>query len=174
MTFTTIDFETATFKPHSACAVGIITVENDIIVDEFATLIQPPDNFYSYQNIRVHGIMSKHTANTATFNELYPEIYKRLLHRNIVAHNESFDRNVLKNCISYYGLSSHGLSLHKNWKCTVKVSRSLGFYPNKLSDCCKRLNIPLQHHDALSDARACAMLYLNLSQQEDSERRILS
>jgi DNA polymerase-3 subunit epsilon len=174
MTFTAIDFETATSARHSACAVGIVTVELGIITDEYYTLIQPPDNFYSYHNIRVHGITSGHTANKDTFDELYPEIYKRLLHKNIVAHNESFDRNVLKNCISYYGLSSQGLSLHKNWQCTVKVSRNLGFYPNKLSDCCKRLNIPLQHHEALSDARACALLYLKLSQQEESERRILS
>ena len=68
MTFTAIDFETATYKTHSACAVGIVTVEHGIIVEEFATLIQPPDNYYSYQNIRVHGITSKHTYNTFTFD----------------------------------------------------------------------------------------------------------
>jgi len=174
MTFTSIDFETATYKSHSACAVGIVTVEHGIITDEYYTLIQPPDNFYSYHNIQVHGITSKHTANADAFDELYPEIYKRLLHKNIVAHNESFDRNVLKNCISHYGLSSKGLSLHKNWQCTVQVSRNLGYFPNKLSDCCQRFNIPLQHHEALSDARACALLYLKLSEQVDSERPVLS
>jgi DNA polymerase-3 subunit epsilon len=84
------------------------------------------------------------------------------LHRKIVAHNESFDRSVLRQCIAHYGLSSQGLFLHKNWDCTVKISRSLGYAPNKLSDCCARFNIPLQHHEALSDARACAKLYLQL------------
>ncbi len=164
MTFTAIDFETATYQRHSACAVGIVTVENGIITDEFSTLIQPPDNIYFWQNIRVHGIQPEHTAYMPTFGDLYPEIYRRLLHRTVVAHNESFDRHVLKGCISHYGLSSKGLMLHKEWQCTVKLSRSLGFYPNKLSDCCARLNIPLQHHDALSDAKACAMLYINLLQ----------
>lgn len=164
MTFTAIDFETATYKPHSACAVGIVTVEQSVIVDEYVTLIQPPQNYYAWQNIRVHGITSKHTAYTDTFDELYPEIYKRLLHKHIVAHNEAFDRSVLRGCISHYGLSSKGLSLHKQWQCTVKLYRSLGYQRNKLSDCCERLNIPLQHHDALSDARACALLYLNFLQ----------
>ena len=41
MTFTAIDFETATaFHP---CSVGIVTVENGIIVDEFVSLIKPPN-----------------------------------------------------------------------------------------------------------------------------------
>ena len=164
MTFVAIDFETATYHAHSACSVGIVTVENGIITDEFTTLIQPPDNFYSYHNIRVHGISSKDTEDIGTFEEHYVEIYKRLLHRNVVAHNESFDRNVLRRSISHYGLSSKGLSLHKSWECAVKISRGLGYSPNKLSDCCKRFNIPLQHHEALSDARACAMLYLNFMQ----------
>ena len=43
MTFTAIDFETATYDRHSACAVGIVTIDNGIIIDEYYTLIQPPD-----------------------------------------------------------------------------------------------------------------------------------
>ncbi len=39
MTFTSIDFETAT--KHHICAVGIVSVENGVIVDEYYTLIQP-------------------------------------------------------------------------------------------------------------------------------------
>lgn len=56
MTFTAIDFETATGHPHSACAVGIVTVEDGIITEEYYTLIQPPDNEYWYRNVMVHGI----------------------------------------------------------------------------------------------------------------------
>jgi DNA polymerase-3 subunit epsilon len=48
MTFTAIDFETATaFHP---CSVGIVTVENGVIVDEFVSLIKPPNNLYSPYN----------------------------------------------------------------------------------------------------------------------------
>jgi DNA polymerase III subunit epsilon len=160
MTFAAIDFETATYDMHSACAVGIVTVVNGIITDEYHTLIQPPDNLYSYQNIRIHGINGQHTWNKGTFADYYPEIHQRLQGRIVVAHNEGFDRSVLRSCIAHYRLSSKGLLLHKNWECTVQLSRNLGYYPNKLSDCCTRHNIPLQHHEALSDARACAQLYL--------------
>ncbi|HQV76846.1 MAG TPA: 3'-5' exonuclease [Chitinophagales bacterium] len=172
MTFTAIDFETATQHGHSACAVGIVTVEHSLIVDEYQTLIQPPENYYAYHNIRVHGITAKQTANTATFEDLYPEIYKRLLHKQVVAHNENFDRTVLRKCIQFYGLSSKGLFLHKQWQCTVKLYRSLGYQHNRLSDCCARLNIPLQHHNALSDARACALLYLHFYLTNPAENKI--
>ncbi len=164
MTYAAIDFETATHQMYSACAVGIVTIEDGIIVDEYSTLIQPPGNYYAYHNTRIHGIDASHTKDIGTFEDHYEEIHKRLFNKVIVAHNESFDRNVLKYAISHYGLSSKGLRLHRNWECTVKIYRSLGFHPNKLSDCCARLNIPLQHHEALSDARACALLYLNYLQ----------
>ena len=41
MNFTAIDFETATGKRSSACAVGIVTVEDGVISDTFYSLIQP-------------------------------------------------------------------------------------------------------------------------------------
>jgi DNA polymerase-3 subunit epsilon len=54
MTFTAIDFETATaFHP---CSVGIVTVENGVIVDEFVSLIKP-NNLYSPYTIQVHGFI---------------------------------------------------------------------------------------------------------------------
>ncbi len=93
MTFTAIDFETAT--AYHPCSVGIVTVENGIIVDEFVTLIKPPNNQYSPFTIQVHGIHPRDTMNAKTFLQVFPEIKKRLQNRIVVAHNESFDRNVL-------------------------------------------------------------------------------
>ena len=46
-TFTAIDFETA--DRHHICAVGIVSIENGKIVDEFHTLIQPPNNASRYK-----------------------------------------------------------------------------------------------------------------------------
>ena len=45
--------------------------------------------------------------------------------------------------------------------CTVKAARSIwGFYPTTLADVCRQLRIPLRHHDAESDAQACARILL--------------
>jgi DNA polymerase-3 subunit epsilon len=160
MNFTAIDFETATGHRNSACAVGIVTVENGEIVDQYCTLIRPPNNEYWFGNINVHGIRPADTASAPTFAELYPEIKKRLGGRTVVAHNESFDRSVLKNTMSHYGLDYGDLGLPDRWECTVRIYRAKGFQPCKLSDCCRRLKIELNHHEALSDALACAQLYL--------------
>ena len=160
MTFTAIDFETATGHFHSACAVGIVTVENGIITEEYYTLIQPPNNEYSYHNIMVHGIKPIQTLQEKTFDDLFPEIKKRLLGKTIVAHNEQFDRNVLMKTMQYYGLYYDELELADCWECTCKIYRAKGYKPANLKYCSERNNIALNHHEALSDARACAKLYL--------------
>ncbi|MDF3024853.1 MAG: polymerase epsilon subunit-like 3-5 exonuclease, partial [Alphaproteobacteria bacterium] len=49
-----------------------------------------------------------------------------------------------------------------DWVCTVNVARSK--WPelanHKLNTVSKHLNIELNHHDAASDAHACANIYL--------------
>lgn len=160
MTFTAIDFETATFHPESACAVGIITVNEGVITDEFYTLIQPPHNHYSYHNIRVHGITPTHTQDEKTFDGHFEAIRSRLFGRTIVAHNESFDRNVLMRTMQYYGLYYDELEISDRWECTCKIYRAKGYKPANLKYCSERNNIQLNHHNALSDALVCAKLYL--------------
>lgn len=158
MNFTAIDFETAT--GYHPCSVGIVTVENGIIVDKFVTLIKPPNNEYSPFTIRVHGIYPKDTQNSKSFLQVYPEIEKRLKNRVVVAHNESFDRNVLTKSMSLYGLNYDDLNIAAKWECTVKIYKAKGLKPTKLSDCCREMKIQLNHHEALSDAIACAKLYM--------------
>nr|WP_315222422.1 3'-5' exonuclease [uncultured Flavobacterium sp.] len=158
MNFTAIDFETAT--AYHPCSVGIVTVENGIIVDEFVSLIKPPNNIYSPFTIQVHGIYPSHTVNAKSFLQVYPEIEKRLKNRIVVAHNESFDRNVLSKSMALYGLHYEDLHIPARWECTVKIYKAKGLKPTKLSDCCREMNIQLNHHEALSDARACAKLYM--------------
>jgi len=160
MTFTAIDFETATGHAHSACAVGIVTVEDGIITEEYYTLIRPPDKEYWYRHIMVHGIKPVETLDVPTFDDLFPEIRKRVVGRKIVAHNEAFDRNVLNKTMRYYGLYHDELEIADRWECTLNIYRKKGYKPANLKYCSERNGIELNHHEALSDARACAKLYL--------------
>ncbi len=158
MNFVAIDFETAT--GYNPCSVGIVTVENGIIVDEFVTLIKPPRNEYNPYTIAVHGIYPRDTVNAKTFAQVFHEIQRRLQNRIVVAHNESFDRNVLAKSMALCGLDYESLNIGFRWECTVKIYKAKGLKPTKLSDCCREMKIELNHHEALSDARACAKLYL--------------
>lgn len=159
-TFTTIDFELATSDYNSVCAVGIVTVNEGIITNEYFSLVQPPKNKYMWQTSRVHGLKSKHTAQAPTFDKIYPDIAHLLVGRDIVAHNEQFDRAVLRQTMAHYGISDQELKLSAPWQCTSKIYQKIGFTRTKLSLCCEMMNIPLNHHDPLSDARASALLYL--------------
>ena len=160
MNFVAIDFETATGYRNSACAVGIVTIENGTITDEYHALIQPPQNEYWGQNIAVHGITSSHTRNAPLFPAVYPEIRRRLRGKTVVAHNESFDRSVLKRTMEHYGLSYAELAIADKWECTLRIFRAKGFQPATLNACCSHFGISLNHHEALSDARGCALLFL--------------
>jgi DNA polymerase III subunit epsilon len=159
MTFTAIDFETATGCRNSACAIGVVCVENGEIVETYSALMQPPGNAYWRGNIAVHGISPSHTADAPVFAELFPRFRHLLEGRLLVAHNAPFDRSVLAGTMKHFNLDYENLRL-PGWDCTLKIYRAKGFKPCRLSDCCNRLNISLNHHEALSDAIGCAHLYL--------------
>lgn len=169
-TFTTIDFELATSKYSSVCAVGIVDVVEGEIVQEFYSLVRPPHNTYMWQTSRVHGIKPKHTADAPTFPELFPQIRDLLKGKHMVAHDELLDRSVLKETMAYYNLPYQELQLAAVWDCTSKIYRALGFQRTKLSICCQLMDVELKHHDALSDARATAELYLKVDQAEQLQK----
>ena len=117
-------------------------------------------NFWPRNNLKKISEIEKDTVNAKSFAQVYPEIKKRLQNRIVVAHNESFDRNVLAKSMLFYNLDYSDLNIASRWECTVKIYKAKGLKPTKLSDCCREMNISLNHHEALSDARACAKLYL--------------
>lgn len=149
-TFTAIDFETAQGKRHSICQVGLVRVEKSQITEKISFLVRPPDNFYSYYNIQVHGITPEMTRWSPTFDKVWHQIEPFICGQNLVAHNSSFDVSCLKQTLAYYSMIVPGFNAH----CTYKI------YGQKLNLLCRAHGIPLQHHDALSDAMACARLFM--------------
>ena len=150
-TFTAIDFETAQGQRNSICQVGLVRVENGIVTNEINLLVQPPNNFYWNQFTAIHGISAKDTLRSPRFNTIWHQIEPFITNQNVVAHNGfSFDFLALTKTLAHYGLSDPNY----NKFCTLKM------YKKNLASLCGEHNIPLNHHDALSDARACAELYL--------------
>lgn len=149
--FTAIDFETAQGYRWSICQVGLIRVEKGIITKELNILVQPPNNYYWSRFTDIHGISAQDTFKSPTFDVVWNQIEPYITNENVIAHNGfGFDFPVLSNTLEYYGLSTP----EYNKFCTYKI------YKSNLADLCTEHKIPLNHHDALSDARACAELYL--------------
>ncbi len=171
--FAAIDFELATGVRNSVCSVGLVVVEKGEIIDEYYSLVKPPQNKYHWGNSRVTKIYAKTTKNAPSFKEIYPEIEKRLKGKKMVAHNESFDRDVLKKVMEYYKLDYKKLRLPKVWEDTVEIFHSLGAESAKLNKLCEYYKIDIEHHNALSDARATALLYLiSLKLRQEQETMI--
>ncbi|MBS1809540.1 MAG: 3'-5' exonuclease [Acidobacteria bacterium] len=160
MKFVAIDFETADYGPDSACSVALVRVEGNEIVAKTQTLIRPPRSRFQFTYI--HGIKWEHVKNAPTFGEIWPTMEEFLQGADhFVAHNASFDRGVLQACCTASGLSMPALP----FRCTVKLARQTWQLPsNKLNLVCEHLQIPLKHHDALSDAEACARIVIAAQQ----------
>jgi DNA polymerase-3 subunit epsilon len=154
--FAAIDFETADYGRDSACAVAVVVAEQGRIVQQMYSLIRPPrrDFVFSY----LHGITWNDVAQKPHFGELWPQLVALLEGVEFVAaHNASFDRGVLTACCAGHGVTPVELP----YLCTMKLSRRhWKVRPTKLSDVCRHFSIPLNHHEALSDALACAHIVL--------------
>lgn len=156
--FAAIDFETANNDRYSACQVGLVRFDLKGIHNENKIDIRPPSDYFVHSGI--HGIGWHDVCAAPTFDDLWPEISEILFEVDFfVAHNAAFDKSVLDACCKYYGLRCE----EKPWICTFRdVAKPLWphFENHKLPTICRNLNIPLFHHDGLSDARACAKIVL--------------
>jgi DNA polymerase-3 subunit epsilon len=155
-TFAAIDFETANHSPNSACAVGLAVVKGSRIIRREQYLIRPPERQFAFTYL--HGLSWEDVRDAPTFDDLWPTLLGRIADTGfLAAHNASFDRNVLASCCRTYGLQPPSQA----FVCTVKLARTVwNVYPTKLPDVCRHLSIPLHHHEAGSDAEACARIVI--------------
>lgn len=154
--FAAIDFETANCSRDSACAVAVTVVENGRIVQTLSRLVRPPTRWFQFTDI--HGITWDDVADEPTFDEVWTVLRKEIVGvKFLAAHNASFDQGVLSALCERYRLAP----LRKSFVCTVGLARQQwSIYPTKLPNVCKHLKIPLKHHNATSDAEACAMIVI--------------
>ncbi|MCH3994144.1 MAG: 3'-5' exoribonuclease [Prevotella sp.] len=149
--FTALDFETMTPERTSACAIGLVRVEDNTIVQKFYSLIKPIPDDRKINNINVNGISNEMVENAPTFKELWPSIENFISEKFIVAHNTSFDLDVLQKVANYYNIP---LEIMGSFDTMLIIHKSL-------NESCEMMGIDLEHHhDALCDATACAEMVL--------------
>ena len=156
LNFVAIDFETAAYRRDSACAIGLVKVVDGAIVDRAVHLIRPPSRQFVFTHI--HGLTWMDVETADDFGRLWPRLTPLLEGATfLAAHNAAFDKGVLRACCTAYGLAAPTLP----FRCTVQIARrAWNIRPTRLSDVCRELRIALDHHEALSDATACAEIVL--------------
>lgn len=154
--FAAIDFETADYGRDSACAVAVVVADSGNVIYKGYSLIKPPRRNFIFTYI--HGITWEDVADKPSFKAFWPRLLPLLKDVDfIAAHNASFDRSVLNTCCGEAGIKTP----EAEFLCTMKLARRMwDVYPTKLPDVCRHLNIALKHHDAASDALACAKIVL--------------
>jgi DNA polymerase III subunit epsilon len=160
--FAAIDFETADFGRDSACAVAVARVEDNAIVDRAFYYIRPPRKSFVFTYL--HGISWNDVVGAPTFRQLWPLLNRKLANVEfLAAHNADFDRSVLNECCKKACLDAPSYS----FRCTMRLARKVwDIYPTTLPNVCRYLNIPLQHHEAGSDAEACAQIILEAAKKK--------
>lgn len=158
MNYTAIDFETGNAYYTSACSIGVSVFEHNEPVRQYVRLIQPPESVGSFHwyNVKIHGIRRSMLTGEPAFDALWPALQRDIDGRTLACHNAMFDTAVLRKCLEFYGLPLP----HCRYICTVKVAQKL--WPelenHKLDTVSTALHIPLNHHEAGSDAHACGLI----------------
>lgn len=168
MRYAALDFETGNASLLSACAVGVSLFEDDLLVEQQVTLIKPPEEVgkFHWGNIRVHGIRQSMVADAPSFAEIWETIEPMLQDSVVVCHNAMFDTAVLQQNLSYYDLPFEEIP----YICTVKVAQRVwpNLFNHKLNTVAEALSIPLNHHEAGSDALAAGEILLRAITQTQS------
>jgi DNA polymerase-3 subunit epsilon len=108
----------------------------------------------------IHGITWEDVENEPTFEQHWKSIKPFFEGIDFaVAHNAIFDSNVLRACCERHKI----IVPEVDFQCTMKLSRQVfNLYPTNLPAVCRKFNISLQHHDALSDTLACAKIMMEI------------
>ena len=128
------------------------------VVAREVRLINPRTYFLRDFTDDVHGISAEDVEDAPLFDEVWGELGGLLEGADfIAAHNASFDRSVLYKCCESYRIKP---PVHR-FVCTMKIARDCWKLKSVgLNDVCGHFGIELDHHEALSDATACAQIVI--------------
>ena len=155
--FIVFDVETPNYMNNRMSAIGITVIESGVITEDFYSLVNP-ETYFDYFNTRLTGIDEDTVAQSPNFEEVWQKIEPIMSSGMLVAHNAVFDLGVLKRCLEAYGIE---WKPYARYICTVQTGRRvLPGISHKLNDMCNYYGIPLLHHHASSDSRACAEILL--------------
>ena len=162
--FCVVDLETSglSTRRHRIVQLGLVTVENGVVVDQWSTLVRLRWPFQRVGPRHVHGLRRSHLRGAPRLREVLNELQQRLAGGVFTAHNAAFDAEFLARAARRAGIE---LPLDPQL-CTLWLSRRLDperQLSHRLGDLCVRYGVDAgRPHDALSDALATASVLPHL------------
>lgn len=161
------DVETPNAANDSMCSIGITVLENGCLADEYYYLVNPQTHFDDF-NVHFHGISPKMVEDALTFPQLWDKIGGLMTSGVLAAHNAPFDMAVLSKSLRRFGIYVPPVEYVCSLSMARRCKKGLGRYTlDSLSD---YYGIALDHHNAGSDARACACLVQIFAGMTDFEQ----
>ena len=166
--YVVFDVETPNRYNNRISSIGISIIEDGKITSSYFSYVNP-ETFFDDFNIQLTGISPAMVASAPTFPKLWRTIEPIFSSGIILAHNAVFDLGVLKKCLGYYGIEWKPFV---KYSCTVQMGRKLlPGLSHKLNAMCAYYEIPLRHHQADSDSRACAEIFLKYIYEEGADEK---
>jgi len=160
-----IDVETTGYGPkgNKVTEIAIFLYDGEKVIDEFTSLVNPECKI-PYRIQQITGIDDAMVANSPKFYEIAKKVHQMTENAIFVAHNVSFDFNVIRNEFKELGAAYSRKKL-----CTVRMSRKLlpGAPRYGLGHLARYLDITIEgRHRARGDAKATVELFQILQSRD--------
>lgn len=157
--YVALDVETANYSRGSICSIGLVKFLDGVPTDTFYSLVNPEEPFDDY-NTFIHGIDANAVANSPTFPEIKQQLLEFIDGLPVVAHFAQFDMGAIADAYAKYELELDDIE----YLCSYRLAKVAmpGQLNYKLKRLAKALKIELDHHNALSDAKASGLILAHL------------
>lgn len=163
--FVAVDFETANTSRESACQVALVKVTSGQVVERYSTLLSPPRGFDYFKFTYLHGIGAQDVTRAPSWAQIAGEVADFTEGLPMYAHNATFDANVWRGLDAFF----HTATFPSQFYCSYRTAQRLvpGLVNYKLPTVTAHLvpGFELDHHQADSDAEACALIIAALQRQ---------
>lgn len=162
--FTFFDVETPNSSNNSICSIGVVHLKENEVIFSKEYLVNPETRFDNV-NMEIHGITPRMVEHASVFPQVWEEIKEYFTNAIVVAHNATFDLNVLSKTLLAYDIAVPDF----NYICTLDKARrhipreKYGSY--KLNVLSEAFHINLgNHHNAMCDTMACKELFIIIAE----------
>lgn len=162
--FAAIDFETANWQRTSVCSVGVVVMNQGTVEDKFYSLIHPTPNYYLRKTTQIHGLTREDTDDAPAFPTVWREIAPMVKGMPLVAHNSVFDEGCLRAVFALYEMSYPDYRFYCTYRLARKFFKGLENYQLHTVSAFCGYDL-LNHHHALADAEAAAVIMHTILQQ---------
>lgn len=147
----------------------MVKVRDDLVVDRFTTLVQPPpsvDHFSPFC-VSIHGITSDQVRGAPTWPDALAELIRFADGQVIVAHNAAFDMGVIRSACSEMDMAWPEL----HYACSLVIARRtwslLSYSLPWVAEAAG--HTLLDHHDPTADASAAAAVMIAAKQHHGAQ-----